>query len=181
MAHGHGFGGPPPGGPRGFGGPHGGPGGFGGPGGGPFGPRGYFGSSQRIYTAKPIVGAKGFANGTAGMSNSEFEFYNWVESVDCAVQKNEGKNFKKIRGFFKGTASFVTQPWHDNHHFMKMEMTQRAFDEHRITEEQYQNRMMKAQNNYLWFLCKSGMITDEQYEEQVNDLFAKYDKLERTI
>lgn len=173
MADSHGHGGPHGGPHGGFGGPHGG---FG----GPFGPRGFFSQSEHAYRARPIAGAKGFQSTIEGMSPDGTEIDGWVKNIDAAVRKNDSKKFKKIRSFFKGTASFITEPWHDNHHFMKIEMTEQAYKEHRITEEQYQSRMMKAQNDYLWFLCKSGMISDEQYEQQVTELLNKYDKLERT-
>ena len=158
--------GPPPG-----GGPHGGP--PGGPGGGGSQRMHEFHEAMRSYESRtrpaPIRGARGFVNPPTA-SSSELELNNWVKSYDRVVDRNEGKKFKKIRSFFSGTASFITEPWRNNRYTRIIRMTEDAYKQHRITREQYVTRILEANSEYYWFQYQAGYITEEDYNAKMDEL-----------
>ena len=161
----HGFGGPPHHGPRGgfHGGYHG----------GGEGRMHSFHDAMRSYESHtrpaPIRGARGFANDFS-VPSGKLEVFNWLDSYEIAYSKNEGQRFRSIRSFFRGTWSFMTEPWQNSRYDRIITMTQDAFDQNRITKTEYDTRMLRANSNYYWFKYKAGYISLEQYNEKMNQL-----------
>lgn len=171
------------------GGPHGpGPGFFGGPG-GPGGP-GFFGGPgpypgpaphgpmpPRPFHEPRTPGAYGRGSSSVAMAE---EAKNFKESLAYGKKKFQGQKLSSLKGFFVGTAGYFSQPLADINYQSKIDMTQRAYDEGRITKEQYDYRMIKAHNKMLWRKYKLGIISGQQYEESIADLQRKYEVNEVT-
>ena len=176
------FGGPHggPGGPRGGHGFHGGHG-FGGPHGGFHGgPHGGFHGGP--YGGRPPRRPRNKQyRGVVGSSGLDEEVTSMKDSVLAGQRKFEGKKLGKMRGFFVGMVNYISKPWHDLNNQSKLEMTQRAFEEGRLTKEQYDYRMINIHNRMLWRKYKYGVITGEQYQDEMEALEEKYNTVEEEM
>lgn len=168
-----------------FGGPNGGA--HGGPGGGP---RGGHGGTHAGFHGAPhgAPGPHGFGGppphggprpkrsyySSSGSSKTSEDADSFKESIENGKRRFKGEKLSTVRGFVVGTAGYFTQPFSDIGFQTKIDMTQRAYDEGRITKEQYDYRMIKAHNKMLWRQYKLGIITGQEYEESIEDLQRQY-------
>ncbi len=150
--------GPPPGGPRGFGGPHGpwggGPRGFGGGFGGPRGP---------WIPARPAPG------GYVATNNESI--------TDTLVDMELGTRFTFshairrngiIGGIACGIRKLTSGGLRHNSYISKLSLYDKQFAENRITKEQCLRRKMQAAKKYNGYLLKCGYYNLLDYQEAMN-------------
>lgn len=156
-------------------GPWGGPGHFGPPPGGfgPMGPMGHLyahGHYGMFAQPGPIRGVAGYANGLPGTGIDNVTIFGTLKtSVKYAVKKNG-----ILKGFCIGIANFITDPASTLRYLTVKSMTNRAYQEKRLTQEQYDYRMIKNEERLLYRNLKRDYITEEQYNKSMDSLEKQY-------